>query len=293
MKILIVDDSRAIQTIVRRSLEKTGFSDAEFRLANDGSDALSILDNWEPDLIITDWHMPGITGLEMLQTLRKREQGHRPLVGFVTTESVQERLQEATRHGAAFILHKPFTDAQLGDAVQQALERRANETGQATRATAQTPGGQFATSPAQQISRYLTQRVGQAVHLAETASVNMEALGKPWMIAFYSVGEKNEVRGFSVLDRAAMVLIGGSKTPPPPGTSLPADLTDRIGAMLGISCQVFFTSAETEEVKLLRSQLVVQAAPKLMEILEKKNGRVAFQVSSEGFSTGTLILIAR
>lgn len=113
MNILIVDDSPAIQTIVRRALEKEGFADHEFRTANSGMAALDIIESWVPDLVLTDWHMPGMGGLELLQVLRQTH-GTSMVIGFVTTESVKDRLDEAVRNGAAFVLPKPFSDAHGG-----------------------------------------------------------------------------------------------------------------------------------------------------------------------------------
>jgi CheY-like chemotaxis protein len=71
MKFLIVDDSRAVQTIIKRILENTGYREIELRTALNGDEALAILEGWQPDLVLTDWHMPGMTGLELLQTIRQ------------------------------------------------------------------------------------------------------------------------------------------------------------------------------------------------------------------------------
>jgi len=71
MKILIVDDSRAMQAIVRRSVLASGFGDVEVSAAASGAEALERLDGFTPDLILTDWHMPGMTGLEMVQNMRQ------------------------------------------------------------------------------------------------------------------------------------------------------------------------------------------------------------------------------
>jgi CheY-like chemotaxis protein len=57
MKFLIVDDSRAVQTIIKRILENTGYREIELRTALNGDEALAILEGWQPDLVLTDWHM--------------------------------------------------------------------------------------------------------------------------------------------------------------------------------------------------------------------------------------------
>ena len=106
MKFLIVDDSPAMQTIIRRSLEKAGYADIEFKLASDGSEALDIIRTWEPELVITDWHMPQMNGLDLMHECNRQMLGIR--FGLVTTETSPERIQEARDAGALFVLHKPF-----------------------------------------------------------------------------------------------------------------------------------------------------------------------------------------
>lgn len=115
-RFLIVDDSRAIQSIIRRALESCGYPNTDIRTANDGESAFSILEEFTPDLIITDWHMPKVTGIEFCQQVRQIYEGRIP-IGFVTTESSQEKLDTARRYGASFIINKPFEDADFKNVV--------------------------------------------------------------------------------------------------------------------------------------------------------------------------------
>ena len=106
MKFLIVDDSQAMQTIVRRQLEKAGYHGVEFKTAYDGEEALEVIRNWEPDLVISDWHMPQMTGLELLQEIQTQMLNIN--VGLVTTETSSAKVTEALEAGALFVVHKPF-----------------------------------------------------------------------------------------------------------------------------------------------------------------------------------------
>ncbi|MBK6637392.1 MAG: response regulator [Rhodocyclaceae bacterium] len=120
MRFLIVDDSKAIQAIVRRTLQKTGIADLDYKAASDGLEALRIMDDWKPDMVLTDWHMPGMTGIELLKSIRNR--GWNDLkVAFVTTESAQSNLAEAKRLGAVFFINKPFQDDDLIRLINGAL----------------------------------------------------------------------------------------------------------------------------------------------------------------------------
>jgi CheY-like chemotaxis protein len=118
--IVVVDDSRAIQSIVTRVLKGSHLRDASIHGFSCGQDALEYVSENGADLVITDWHMPGMSGIELMQAVRQRSTG-RIKVGMVTSEIDRERLQSAEQHGAAFIVNKPFTERALLDAVNGAL----------------------------------------------------------------------------------------------------------------------------------------------------------------------------
>src|SRR5689334_8946233 len=115
-RFMVVDDSRAIQAIVSRVIAECGYPEVEIRRAADGEEALGLLPKFTPQLMITDWHMPRVSGLELLQTLRQLGQTH-VKVGFVTTESRPAMLEQARTNGAAFIVNKPFRDNELIDQI--------------------------------------------------------------------------------------------------------------------------------------------------------------------------------
>lgn len=121
MKILIVDDSKAMQHIVKRGLEKLGYDDLDIVLASSGMDALKIAKEWQPKLILSDWHMPEMTGIELMEELSKAMLDID--IGFVTTESSPERIKEATDAGALFVVSKPFDVETLHNAVLPVLQR--------------------------------------------------------------------------------------------------------------------------------------------------------------------------
>ena len=111
-KILVVDDSRAMQAVIRRSLKNTLDFEFDVTTAEDGELALAAYEAVHPDLVITDWHMPHITGLELLQALRQRY-GTSINIGFITTEKQEAMLAEAFKNGAQFVVSKPFNDTEL------------------------------------------------------------------------------------------------------------------------------------------------------------------------------------
>ena len=118
MKILVVDDSSVMRKLVTRSIRQAGYKDADIVEAEDGANAIEVLRAEQPSLILADWNMPVMTGLEMLKQLRADEE--RVTVGFVTSESTAEIRQEATDAGASFFLTKPIDVDDLRSAFQAA-----------------------------------------------------------------------------------------------------------------------------------------------------------------------------
>lgn len=107
MDFLVVDDSKAMRMIVKRTLRQAGYGDANVKEATNGKEALDLLGGWTPDLVLCDWNMPEMTGIDLLKELRN--QGNEVKFGFVTSEGTPEMRQMATESGALFLIHKPFT----------------------------------------------------------------------------------------------------------------------------------------------------------------------------------------
>ncbi|GAA3930729.1 response regulator [Actinoplanes auranticolor] len=107
MKILIADDSRVMRQIVTRTLRQAGFGDHDLVEAADGKQAVDMAVAEKPDLVISDWNMPEMTGIEVLRQLRAA--GNNVKFGFVTSECTPEMQQAAEAAGSAFFIVKPFT----------------------------------------------------------------------------------------------------------------------------------------------------------------------------------------
>lgn len=102
---LIVDDSKVVRKLVRRIMEEIGFAVSE---AEDGLHAHNFCESQKPDLILLDWHMPVMDGLEFLKKLRAMPDGNIPKVIFCTTESELNHIMEAMSAGADEYVMKPF-----------------------------------------------------------------------------------------------------------------------------------------------------------------------------------------
>ena len=104
-KCLIVDDSTTVRKAIHKILESFPF---ELREAEDGQKALNECHNDMPDVILLDWNMPVMSGIEFLKKLRQEPNGKHPKVVFCTTENDLSRIREALTAGADEYIMKPF-----------------------------------------------------------------------------------------------------------------------------------------------------------------------------------------
>lgn len=118
-RVLIVDDSQSLRQIVHESLEVLPFEIDEA----DGSEAaLAMAQDGDYDLIILDWHMPGMDGYELFLALQEREQTKAIPVIMLTAEDRKDSMLKAIRAGVRYYLTKPFTHEDLLTRVVQVLK---------------------------------------------------------------------------------------------------------------------------------------------------------------------------
>jgi two-component system, chemotaxis family, chemotaxis protein CheY len=107
---LVVDDSRMIRKVARRIVEGIGYVVIE---AENGEEALARCRAAMPDLVITDWNMPVMTGIEFVAALRAIPAARQPKVVFCTTNSGAKDVHKGIEAGADEYVIKPFDDASL------------------------------------------------------------------------------------------------------------------------------------------------------------------------------------
>jgi len=119
MKMLIVDDSKAMRTFLQHIASQLSFKTEE---AEDGRDGLSKLiknDPREPfDVALVDWDMPVMTGIELVQTVRRNKDFSSLKMMMVTTQNTMERVTAAMEAGADDFLMKPVTKESLEEKLQ-------------------------------------------------------------------------------------------------------------------------------------------------------------------------------
>jgi two-component system, chemotaxis family, chemotaxis protein CheY len=118
-RILIVDDSKAMRMIVRRTLKQAGFGSYDVEEATNGAEALKIITADPPKLVLSDWNMPDMSGYELLTKLRADDV--QVPFGMITTEGTPEMREKAAKAGALFLIAKPFTADEFARALSGVL----------------------------------------------------------------------------------------------------------------------------------------------------------------------------
>ncbi|KAF1012137.1 MAG: Chemotaxis protein CheY [Pseudomonas fluorescens] len=121
MKILIVDDFSTMRRIIKNLLRDLGFTNT--LEADDGLTAIPILNSGSIDFLVTDWNMPGMTGIDLLRHVRADEKLRNLPVLMVTAEAKREQIIEAAQAGVNGYVVKPFTALALKEKIEKIFER--------------------------------------------------------------------------------------------------------------------------------------------------------------------------
>ena len=111
--ILIVDDSSPMRALIKKVVKASGFDVGEFFEASNGKEAYRILEDAWLDLVLTDYNMPEMDGLELLEAMQQHETHSSIPVVMITTEGSQQRIEEFLTKGAADYIKKPFTPSEI------------------------------------------------------------------------------------------------------------------------------------------------------------------------------------
>lgn len=120
MRILVVDDSSTMRRIIINTLTKLGYSD--FHEASNGREGIERLAGHVVDMVITDWNMPEMSGLDFIRALRANDATKQLPVLMVTTNAAQEDIVQALQAGVNNYVVKPFTPDTIKDKIEAVLK---------------------------------------------------------------------------------------------------------------------------------------------------------------------------
>ena len=121
MKVLVVDDFATMRKIVRNILKQIGFE--YITEAEDGSVALRLIKSEPVGLVVSDWNMPNMSGLDLLKEIRKNPQTASLPVLMVTAEGLKENVMEAVKAGVNNYVVKPFTAEVLQEKIETIFKK--------------------------------------------------------------------------------------------------------------------------------------------------------------------------
>jgi two-component system chemotaxis response regulator CheY len=121
IKILVVDDFATMRKVIRNLLKQVGYENIVE--AEDGVTALRTVKSQKIDLIISDWNMPNMTGLELLKAVRADEEIKATPFLMVTAEALQDNVITAVKAGVSNYIVKPFTAEVLNEKIKKIIEK--------------------------------------------------------------------------------------------------------------------------------------------------------------------------
>jgi two-component system, chemotaxis family, chemotaxis protein CheY len=113
LNILVVDDSAVMRKIIKKALQEGKYADAAVTEAGDGVEALKVFNPKLTDLVLSDWNMPNLNGLEFVKKLRTVKTKKKVIIIMVTTEGSAGKMEEAMDNGVDSYIAKPFTSVGL------------------------------------------------------------------------------------------------------------------------------------------------------------------------------------
>ncbi|MGE0761133.1 MAG: response regulator [Vicinamibacterales bacterium] len=119
MRFLVVDDSRTMRRIIINTLHKLGYK--ECHEASNGREGIERLATTPVDMVITDWNMPEMSGIEFIRAIRGSETTKHLPVLMVTTNAAQDDIVQALHAGVNNCVVKPFTPDTIKDKIEAAL----------------------------------------------------------------------------------------------------------------------------------------------------------------------------
>jgi two-component system chemotaxis response regulator CheY len=123
MNVLVVDDFATMRRIIKNALKQIGFT--KILEADDGTTALAVLKKNQVDLIISDWNMPKMTGLDLLKKVRGEESTKKIPFLMVTAEAQKDNVLQAIQAGVSNYVVKPFTADAIKEKLTQVFSKKA------------------------------------------------------------------------------------------------------------------------------------------------------------------------
>jgi len=125
--VLIVDDSLAMRSVIKKTIKIAGFKIGELLEASDGRKALEVMENAWVDVVLTDINMPNMNGFELIETMQQDAVLKQIPIVMVTTEGSEKAVERAMTAGARGFIQKPFSPEEIVKTLNQILGEPTDE----------------------------------------------------------------------------------------------------------------------------------------------------------------------
>lgn len=300
MKFLIVDDSLAMQAIIRLNLERAGYKGNEFQAASDGVAALKVIEDWQPDIVLTDWHMPNMTGLELIKAIQER--GLTLKIGLLTTETNPQLLDEAMEAGALFVLHKPFELEELeqtltpfigGSSSKKAIKK--------SKGVASEKQQSVALPSIAALNKLAQGMLSKAVSVERSSSLAINYNHLPYVISLFCSSDHTSIKAMSVMDiRAAAMLCCLQESNPKKAMekiqktkALTDEQQQRLEGLMGAVSTLFVYPSSRETLEVKGVHVVAKQSEQLDRLgATSKDKRLDLVLKVDQLGEGQVILMA-
>ena len=296
MKILIVDDSKATLEIVRRALEKFGYRRLSIQKEDSAVGALTRVKEWQPEIVLTDWHMPDMTGLTLIQEIKKLDLGTK--MGMITTVDDQVQINQAKSAGASFVLSKPFVDKDLHRKLLPLVQGA--EESERTLENINDVQKELALPKLAQLEKLMKREIGARLTLSNIRKQSFDESKIPCLLAMYEDGDTQRTRAVAILDIYAICILSRSNSKISKDDLQQAihsklvskDILDTCHKVLDKSALAFLDSASRKSLRLKSVSFIPSAFEKLEALYSKEQDkRVDFSCQFEDLAQGKITLI--
>ncbi|MET1279892.1 response regulator [Vibrio navarrensis] len=296
MKILIVDDSRATLEIVRKALQSFGYRRLSIEKTNSATQALETIEQLQPDIVLTDWHMPDMTGLALVETVSQRYPQIK--IAMITTVDDEAQIAQAKAAGASFVLSKPFDDEALHRKLLP-LVQGAEESEKALDALVEVQK-ELALPKLSQLEKLLKKVVHSEIELNNIRLQQFDDSKVPCLIAIYEDGETQKPRAVAVLDIYAVCVLASANPHISPEQLSQAVHKKMVSKAILDTCQrvldksslAFLDSLTRKSLRLKSVSFAPQAFDKLKVLFNKEaDKRVDFSCQLQQMAQGKITLV--
>ncbi|MCW8875801.1 MAG: response regulator [Kangiellaceae bacterium] len=284
MKFLIVDDSKAMQKVVMKTMHKAGYQDHQYEFADNGLEAYELIKSWGPDLVLSDWHMPQMDGMALLKKIQSEQLNVR--IGLVTTERSESSIKEALNAGALFLVSKPFTPEQLAEAVMDAVEIKDEQP------------DKFNFPSLNKTTEILGALIPQPLFAAECPAVLN--FNYPFIVGLYS-SPNGKARALCVVDHLLSCFMGAALSESDAdlaydaiGTlTIPSEIYDNVMEVLNVISAMFYDPDSQQDLSLRTGHLVNVHVNKLENIIHGPHmKRMDLLIDVPEYGSGKMSLFA-